>query len=51
MGILEVVTVIFLVLKLLGISAVAGWGWIWIFSPMWIGYGCALVIFVLVNPD
>ena len=47
MGILEAVTIVFLVLKLVGVSVVATWGWIWIFSPLWIGYGVVLVVCLL----
>jgi hypothetical protein len=47
MGILEILTLIFVVLKLAEVTAIAQWDWIWVFSPMWIGYGAALAIFLL----
>jgi fatty acid desaturase len=35
-------TVVFVALKLFG---AINWSWLWVFSPLWIGYG--LVIFIL----
>ena len=48
MGILEILTVIFLVLKLLGLTAVATWGWPWIFAPLWLGYPASLLFYLLI---
>lgn len=50
MGFLEVLTLVFVTLKLLEVGAVADWSWWWVFSPLWIGYGLALIwgFFVLV---
>jgi hypothetical protein len=45
MGFLEVLTLIFIVLKLIGEIT---WPWLWVLAPLWIGYGIALAIFVLV---
>lgn len=41
MGILEVLTVVFVVLKIVGVIA---WSWWWVFAPLWLGY---LLIFVM----
>lgn len=37
MGIVGVLTIIFVVLKLTGVGAVAAWSWVWVLSPLWIG--------------
>ena len=37
---------VFLVLKLAGIGQVATWSWLWVTSPLWIGF--ALGIFLVV---
>lgn len=41
MGFLEVLTIVFIVLKL---TEVVAWSWWMVFSPMWAGY---VVIFVI----
>lgn len=33
MGILDVVTIIFIILKILGLIQ---WSWLWVLSPIWI---------------
>jgi hypothetical protein len=45
-GLSTAIFLIFLTLKLLNIEPVASWSWIWVFSPLWIGF--ALIIFILV---
>lgn len=37
--------VVFLVLKLIGVTAVAHWSWWWVTSPLWIDAGLTLVLF------
>jgi len=44
MGFLEILTLILITLKLCGVIA---WSWLWVLSPLWIGYGIALVFFVI----
>jgi hypothetical protein len=36
MSILTVVFVVFFILKILGIGAVAHWSWWWVFAPLWL---------------
>lgn len=40
-GIVEVLLIVFIVLKLCG---VIHWSWWWVLSPIWIGVGLAVVI-------
>lgn len=40
MGLIEVTFIVFLVLKLTGVIA---WSWLWVTSPLWIGYGLGLL--------
>jgi len=40
-----VLFLIFLVLKLIG---VIDWSWWWVFSPLLIGFGISLIIFIIV---
>lgn len=40
MSFLEVLLVVFIVLKLLGVIA---WSWVWVLSPIWIGVLIAVV--------
>lgn len=49
MGLAEIVFIIFLILKLAAIGAVADWSWVWVTSPLWITYGIALLIWSLVG--
>lgn len=44
MGLAETLTVVFVVLKLIGVIA---WSWWWIFSPMWIFYGLLVAVFLI----
>ena len=44
MGILEVLTVIFVVLKMTGNI---DWSWFWVFSPLILVYGTVILLFVL----
>lgn len=47
MGLLEILTIIFVVLKVFAIGPVAAWGWIWCFAPLWIGYPVIFIIWFL----
>jgi len=47
-GLPTAVFVVFLALKLTGVSVVAGWSWWWVTSPLWISTGIGLLGFVLV---
>lgn len=40
-----IITIIFVILKLLNISSVANISWLWIFSPIWISFILAILIF------
>ena len=44
---LEVIFIVFLVLKLAGIGQVANWSWWWVFSPLWIPFVLLVLVFVL----
>ena len=37
-GFCGLLTIVFIVLKLCGVAPVATWGWIWVLSPLWIGF-------------
>lgn len=45
LGIAEVLTLIFIVLKLIG---VIDWPWIWVLSPLWIGIAVCLIIAIII---
>lgn len=45
MGFLELLTLIFITLKLIGEIT---WPWLWVLAPLWIGYGVAIAILLLV---
>jgi hypothetical protein len=45
MGFLEVLTLIFVTLKLIGEIT---WPWVWVLAPLWIGYGILVAIFIIV---
>ena len=46
LGLCGVLTIIFIVLKLVGVIT---WSWVWVLSPLWIGLiaGVALLLVVL----
>lgn len=46
MGVLEILFLIFLVLKLIGGNPVADWSWWWVTAPLW-GAAVAWVFMVL----
>jgi hypothetical protein len=41
MGFAEVLTIVFIILKL---THAIAWSWLWVLSPLWIVYGCGLLI-------
>lgn len=44
MGILEILTIIFVVLKVLGLIT---WSWWLVFAPLWAGYAVVLIAWAL----
>lgn len=46
-------TILFIALKLLKITAVANWSWWWVLSPMWIpsviGLGVLLIVVIILG--
>ncbi|GAA2068763.1 hypothetical protein [Williamsia deligens] len=49
LGLTEALFLVFLVLKLLGVTAVAGWSWWWVTAPLWIGGAIDLAVLLLVG--
>ena len=45
LGIVSVLTIIFIVLKLLGVIK---WSWIWVLSPIWISAVIVAVVFSVI---
>ena len=45
LGIVSVLTIVFIVLKLLGVIK---WSWIWVLSPIWIPAVIAAVVFSVI---
>lgn len=45
LGIISVLTIVFIVLKLLGVIQ---WSWIWVLSPIWISAVIAAVVFSVI---
>lgn len=45
MGLGTLLTIIFVVLKLVGVIS---WGWIWVLAPLWISFALVIVIFIIV---
>lgn len=43
MGLADVLSIVFIVLKLTGVIA---WSWLWVLSPWWISIVIALIILV-----
>lgn len=46
MGVLEVLAIMFIVLKILGLIQ---WSWLWVFSPIWIMCGLAFAYLVVLG--
>lgn len=47
MSALGLLGVVFVTLKLLGITAVAGWSWWWVTAPFWGGLAVFLVVLLV----
>lgn len=47
LGLCSVLTIIFVVLKVLGVAPVATWSWIWVLSPLWIGFALGMSLLIL----
>lgn len=45
LGLLDVLAVIFIVLKLLGVIT---WSWVWVLSPIWIQLVIVAIIFIVI---
>ena len=46
LGITSVLTIVFIVLKVVG---VINWSWIWVLSPLWIKLIVALIVYVVLH--
>ncbi len=46
-GLFTVVGIVFVVLKLVGVAPIAGWSWLWVLSPFWLGLAFAVTVLVL----
>lgn len=46
---INLLTILLIGLKLAGIGTVAAWSWIWVLSPMWIGFLALLLIGLIVE--
>ena len=40
---------IFITLKLLDIAPIATWSWVWVLSPLWIGFSIVLLVVGIVT--
>lgn len=45
LGICEVLTIVFIVLKLVG---VINWSWLWVLCPLWIDILLAIIVLVVI---
>lgn len=45
LGLLDVLAVIFIVLKLLGVII---WSWVWVLSPIWIQLVIVAIVFIVI---
>jgi hypothetical protein len=46
-GFTGVLTIVFIVLKLIGIIE---WSWVWVLSPLWIGFILGVILLVILIP-
>ena len=46
-GFTGVLTIIFIVLKLIGIIE---WSWVWVLSPLWIGFILGVILLAILIP-
>lgn len=47
LGIASVLTIVFIVLKLLGVIS---WSWVWVLAPLWISLLITIAVVLLVTP-
>lgn len=47
-GVLGALGLIFITLKLLGITVVATWSWLWVLAPFWIPVLLGIIIIIIV---
>ena len=45
---LGLLAIVFITLKLVGVSAVATWSWFWVVSPLWIPLALVIVVFAVI---
>lgn len=45
---LGLLAIVFITLKLVGVSVVATWSWWWVVSPLWIPLAIALTVFAVI---
>lgn len=45
---LGLLAIVFITLKLVGVSVVATWSWWWVVSPLWIPLAIALAVFAVI---
>lgn len=45
---LGLLAIVFITLKLVGVSAVATWSWWWVVSPLWVPLAIALAVFAVI---
>lgn len=52
-GFFGLLAILFIALKLLGITEVAEWSWVWVVSPLWLPFavmlGLVLVFFLIIG--
>lgn len=46
-GFVGLLTILFIALKLIGVSEVAMWSWWWVLSPIWIS-ACIVIVILLI---
>jgi len=44
-GFLSLLTLLFIALKLTGVLA---WSWLWILSPIWLGFAALIIVIILI---
>jgi len=47
-GVTSVLTIVFLVMKLVPGNPINDWSWWWVFSPLWIGFAVWLIFTTIV---
>lgn len=45
LGLLDVLAIVFIVLKLLGVIT---WSWVWVLSPIWIQLVIVAIVFIVI---